>query len=117
MKIKMMNKESQKALNFFQVERLKSAYTEEWKDTEITSEDLSIFASLYTGTNGAKCLKFSAEMCFNHYEPNVWCEAVFVGYDCYVEAGFCLTDAWESDGKNGEELRKRAYIRRFELVK
>ena len=41
MKIKMMNKESQKALNFFQIERLKSAYMDEWKDTEITIDLLA----------------------------------------------------------------------------
>lgn len=61
MKIKMMNKESQKALNFFQIERLKSAYMDEWKDTEITSEDLSMFARLYTGTNEAAAAWFAKQ--------------------------------------------------------
>lgn len=115
-KIKMMNKEAQKNLTGYELETLKKAYNSEWKETDI-SENIEMFAALYTGENGAECLSFSAEMAFNKNDPNVWCESVFRAWNCYVEAGFYLTDAWEATGDNNKEIQNRAYIRRFDLRK
>lgn len=116
MKIKMMNKEAQKCLTGYELEYLKEAYSTEWKETIISDAEIASFAALYTGEYCAECLKFSAEMCFSNHQPAVWCSAVFKCFDRYVEASFYLSDAWEATGYNGEELRDRAYIRRFQLV-
>lgn len=115
MKIKMMNKKSRKALNFYQLEALKAAYAENFKDYPI-SDDIPMFSSLYTGQNGLPCISFDAEMCFHDSTPDVWCNAVFRSHDFYMEVGFYLTDAWQSTGKNRKEIQERAYIRKFELV-
>lgn len=114
-KIKMMNKESQKALNLFQIEALKAAFAENYKEYDIV-EDIPMFASIYTEQNGTPCISFNAEMCFHNNEPDVWCDAVFRSHDFYMEVGFYLTDAWQSTGDNSKEIRKMAYIRKFQLV-
>ena len=116
MKIKMLNKKAQMNLTGYQIEMLKEEYNSQYKDYPI-SEDLAMFARIYTGENGAECLSLSAEMAFNGSRPDVWCKGVFRSGNCYVEAGFYITDAWQSTGDNCKELQDRAYIRRFELVK
>lgn len=118
MKIKMINKDAKKNLTFYQLEELKKEYESQYKEYPI-SDDLPMFARIYTGEYDAECLSFSAEMAFYRYSPDVLCTGLFRGRDCFVEASFYITDAWQycSTGENGEELRNRAYIRRYEIVK
>ena len=116
MKIKFMNRIDASSYSSAQLEVLKKSYEEEYQTLDITKDDIDMFGRIYCDKWGAHCLEFHAAMAFKYYEPDVWCEGVFMSDSTCVQVGFYLSDAWQSTGDNREELQRRAYIRRYNLL-
>lgn len=96
------------------------------KEDESTVEEYAAMAArLITGDNGAEIISATAEIVknsriYNQYSEesgnlDVWLNfRAFSNYkDCFIIAGAYLSDIWQLDGENNEEIKSRMYVRKF----
>lgn len=124
MKINFPTKKELMSLTGYQINSLReyatsfeSGFDSKADMSESLNYDMSLAARLYSDDGAAEIVSAKLTYGFYHYEPAVFCEIVAYTGTAYIHADFYLEDLWEADGTNSDDLRYRAYIRRFELVR